>query len=197
MHLKEEIAKKWLQIKKKKVLFHQDNAPCHKSIATMAKLYELHFKLLPHPPHSPNLTSSDYWLFSDLKRMLQGKRFGSIEEVISKTEAYFEAEDKSFYKKCNECKEIYIGSTQALNTRKSLHKSNIKIEENRKLNVSKHLYQCSRGKFNIMPIYQNNDYTLLQIKERNFIGKFKLKVNKTWTVHTHTKELSTLVADRV
>ena len=41
----------------------------------------------------------------------------------------------------NECKEIYIGSTQALNTRTSLHKSNIKIEENRKLNVSKHLYQ--------------------------------------------------------
>ena len=37
-------------------------------------------------------------------------------------------------------------------------KSNIKIEENRKLNVSKHLYLWSRGKFNIMPIYQNNDY---------------------------------------
>ena len=31
--------------------------------------------------------------------MLQGKRFGSIEEVISKTEVYFEAKDKSFYKK--------------------------------------------------------------------------------------------------
>ena len=45
---------------------------------------------------------------------------------------------------CNECKEIYIGSTQALNTRISLHKSNIKIEENRKVNVSKHLYQCSQ-----------------------------------------------------
>ena len=73
----------------------------------------------------------------------------------------------------NERKEIYIGSTRALNTRISLYKSNFKIEENRKLNVSKHLYQCSRGKFNIMPIYQNNDYTLLQIKERNFIDKFK------------------------
>ena len=30
--------------------------------------------------------------------MLQGKRFGSNEEVIAETEAYFEAEDKSFYK---------------------------------------------------------------------------------------------------
>ena len=48
---------------------------------------------------------------------------------------------------CSECKEIYIGSTQALNSKISLHKSNIKIKENRKLNVLKHLYQCSRGKF--------------------------------------------------
>ena len=71
-----EIAKKWPQMKKK-VLFHQDNAPCHKSITTMAKLHELHFELL-----------------SNLKRMLQRKRFDSNEEVISETEAYFEAKDK-------------------------------------------------------------------------------------------------------
>ena len=30
--------------------------------------------------------------------MHQGKRFGSNEEVIAETEAYFEAKDKSFYK---------------------------------------------------------------------------------------------------
>ena len=46
---------------------------------------------------------------------------------------------------CTKCKEIYIGSTQALNTRTSLHKSNIEITENRELNVSKHLYECSQG----------------------------------------------------
>ena len=69
------------------------------SIATMAKIYELLFKLLPHPPYSPDLASSDYWLFVDLKRRLQRKRFGSIEEVISETEAYCEAKDKSFYTK--------------------------------------------------------------------------------------------------
>ena len=86
-------------MKKKKVLFYQDNAPCHKSITTMAKLYELHFKLPPHPPYSPDMAPSDYWLFEDLKRMLQGKKFGSNEEVISETEVYFEAKDKSFYKK--------------------------------------------------------------------------------------------------
>ena len=60
----------------------------------------------------------------------------------------------------SDCKEIYIGSTQAPNIRTSLHKSNIKIEGNKKLNVLKHLYQCSWGKFEIMRIYQNNDYML-------------------------------------
>ena len=97
--MKEEIDKKWPQMKKRKVLFHQDNAPCHKLTATMAKLHELHVELLPHPSYSPDLGPSDYWLFADFKRTLQGKRFGSNEEVISETESYFEAKDKSFYKK--------------------------------------------------------------------------------------------------
>ena len=80
---------------------------------------------------------------------------------------------------CSEWKEIYIGSTHAQNKRTSLHWSNIKIEENRKLNVLKHLYQCSQGKFKIMPIYQTNDYRQVQIKEKNFIDKFKPELNKT------------------
>ena len=69
--LKEEIAKKRLQMKKKKVLFHQVNALCHKSTATMARLHELHFELLHHPPCWPDLTPSGYYLFADPKRMLQ------------------------------------------------------------------------------------------------------------------------------
>ena len=59
---------------------------------TMSKLSELGYELLPDPPYSPDLAPSDYWLFADLKNMLEGKRFGSNEEVIA--EAYFEAKDK-------------------------------------------------------------------------------------------------------
>ena len=40
------------------------------------------------PPPSAN------WLFADLKRMIQRKRFNSNEEVISETEEYFGAKDK-------------------------------------------------------------------------------------------------------
>ena len=46
-----------------------------------------------------NLALSDYYLFADLEKMLQGKRFYSNEEVTTETNAYFEAKDKSFYKK--------------------------------------------------------------------------------------------------
>ena len=72
---------KWRQMKKK-VFFHQDNAPCHKSVAMMAKLHELHLKLLLHPPYSPDLAPSNYWLFADLKRMLKKKRFDHIYSSI-------------------------------------------------------------------------------------------------------------------
>ena len=67
VRLKKGIAKKRIQIKKKKVLFHHDNAPCHKSIATMAKLHESHFELLPHPLCSSDLALKDYYLFANPK----------------------------------------------------------------------------------------------------------------------------------
>lgn len=60
-------------------------------------MHELGLELLPHPPYSPDLAPSDYHLFSDLKKMLRGKRFGSNEEAIAETHAYFEAKEKSFF----------------------------------------------------------------------------------------------------
>ena len=97
--LSAEIKKKGPQMQKKKVLFHQDSAPCHKSMKAMVKLNELCFELLPHSPYSPDLAHSDYWLCDDLKKLCKGKKLGSSEEVIAETEDYFESKDESFYKK--------------------------------------------------------------------------------------------------
>ena len=80
---------------------------------------------------------------------------------------------------------MYIGSTQALNTWISLHKSNIKLPENRKLYVLKHLYKCISGLFRRMPIYHTVNYTLLKIKGKNLIEKFK--PHQTELDYTHTK----------
>ena len=54
--LSAEIKKKRPHMQKKKVLFQQDNASCHKSMKTMVKLNKLSFELLPHPPYSPDLS---------------------------------------------------------------------------------------------------------------------------------------------
>ena len=99
--LSAEIKKKRPHMQKKKVLFYQDNAPCHKSMKEMVKLNQLNFELLSHQPHFPDLALSNYWLFADLKKMLRGKRYGSIEEVIAETEVYLKSKDESFYKKAS------------------------------------------------------------------------------------------------
>ncbi|KAF7276520.1 hypothetical protein GWI33_010165 [Rhynchophorus ferrugineus] len=67
-HLKEEIAEQRPHSNKNKVLVHQDNTPCHRSMKTMAKIHELVFELLPHPPYSPDLAPSYYFLISKFLR---------------------------------------------------------------------------------------------------------------------------------
>ena len=84
---------------KEKMHFLQDNAPAHKSIKIMGKVNELPFKLLPHPPYSPDLALSDFYLFPNLKRWLQGQRFLSNEEVKWETNGLFGGLDKSYYKR--------------------------------------------------------------------------------------------------
>ena len=81
--------------------------------------------------------------------------------------------------KSENCKQTYTGCTKKFNNRISVHKSNIKIEIIKKLFVSKHIYECSHGLFKAMPIFQKDNYNLLQIKEKDFIEKYKSTLNKT------------------
>lgn len=73
----------------KGVLLLHDNAPVHKSRVAMAALQKLGFEILPHPPYSPDLAPSDYYLFPNLKKELRGKKFSSDEEVKDAVSAYF------------------------------------------------------------------------------------------------------------
>ena len=49
------------------VLLLHDNAPVHKSRIAQAAIRECKFEQLNHPPYSPDLASSDYYLFRNLK----------------------------------------------------------------------------------------------------------------------------------
>lgn len=85
-------------LQKKKIIFHQDNAPSHTAQKTIAKISELKYELLQHPPYSPDLAPSDFWLFSHLKKFMRGKRFSSNEEVIAAVEAYFDSLPDSHFR---------------------------------------------------------------------------------------------------
>ena len=95
--LVEEIRKKWPHLKNKKTILHHDNTPSHTSNIAQAKRHELGFESLPHPPYSPDLAPSDYYLFPNLKRWLCGRRFESNEQVEWETEGYFRGFGKSYY----------------------------------------------------------------------------------------------------
>ena len=71
--LKAELAEKCPHLQKKKILFHQDNAPSHTTT-----------------PYSPDLAPSDFFLFPQLKIALGGQRFSSKEEAITFVNNYFE-----------------------------------------------------------------------------------------------------------
>ena len=58
--LVDQIGKKPPHLKKKKILYHDDNAPSHTSNIAQAKKHELSFESLSHLPYSPDLAPSGY-----------------------------------------------------------------------------------------------------------------------------------------
>jgi len=52
----------------------------------LEKLSDLHNELLEHPPYSPDLAASDFYLFPKQKLFLAGQSFSSNEETIAAAE---------------------------------------------------------------------------------------------------------------
>jgi hypothetical protein len=69
---RQKVCDKRQGLQKKKIIFHQDNAPTHKIVLAMEKLRDLHYKLLKH---SPDLAASDICLFTRHKQFLVGQHF--------------------------------------------------------------------------------------------------------------------------
>lgn len=97
MCLKEEIKKKRpaARTTKEKISFIKT---MH-LIPSRLSLNEMYFELLPHPVYPLDLAPSDYYLFADLKRMLQGRRFSSSEEMIAEIKVFFRVETNRIIKK--------------------------------------------------------------------------------------------------
>ncbi len=81
------------------VLFHQDNAPPHKSHVAMAAISDAGFELLDHPPYSPDLAPSDFHLFPNLKKELRGTHYADDSEVKHAVNSWLEGQRKKFFEK--------------------------------------------------------------------------------------------------
>ena len=79
------------------VLLLHDNAPVHMSAKSLAAIQQCGFQQLNHPPYSPDLARSDYFLFRVMKKILRCKRFSSDEEVKEAVTTWFEEQSKDFF----------------------------------------------------------------------------------------------------
>ena len=73
-----ETFREWPGKLRKGVLFHQNNAPAHKSVVAMAAVHDRGFEVVDHPPCSPDLAPSDYFLFPNMKKTLLGSSIGQM-----------------------------------------------------------------------------------------------------------------------
>jgi hypothetical protein len=67
----------------KPITFPWENAPSHMGKVTIAKISELGMSQIPHPPYSPDIVPSDFFLFGDLKHKFQRCFYDSADEPFS------------------------------------------------------------------------------------------------------------------
>lgn len=80
------------------MLLLHDNASPHESQVAVTTEPKCGFQLLSHPDCSPDLTLSDFYLFSKLKDNLEGKRCNDHGEVIVAVMIFLDVQEKDLYK---------------------------------------------------------------------------------------------------
>lgn len=91
-----------------------DNAPVHTAAVSQEAIRECGFQEMEHPPYSPDMAPSDYYLFSNLKKDLRGRRFHDDNELQTAVMQHFEGKTADYFHKgiellidrCNKCIEL-------------------------------------------------------------------------------------------
>jgi histone-lysine N-methyltransferase SETMAR len=71
------------QIDGRRLVIHADNAKSHTTRKCRAFCQENRLRLAVHPPYSPDLAPSDFFLFGHIKHYLQGIAFPLHEESLA------------------------------------------------------------------------------------------------------------------
>lgn len=96
--LKEALVKKRKGKHHGGILFHHDNAPAHSARVAKEVLREFRWEVLPHPPYSPDLAPSDFFLFPKLKEMLKGTHFSDVEEAKNTANTWLQTRPSTFFR---------------------------------------------------------------------------------------------------
>ena len=83
--------------KRKKLIFLQDNAPPHRAKDNIKLINEFGWKLPKHPPYSPDLSPSDFYLFKLMKNELFRSKFDSGNEAETEVTSYFASKSSDWF----------------------------------------------------------------------------------------------------
>ena len=56
--------------------------------------------VVPHPPYSPDLAPSDFFLFPKLKMKFKGRRFQMVEEIQAESQAVLNTLGENDFQEC-------------------------------------------------------------------------------------------------
>ncbi|XP_045390617.1 histone-lysine N-methyltransferase SETMAR-like [Lemur catta] len=118
MHQKLQRLQPALLSRKGPILLHDNTRP-QVTQPTLQKLNELGYEVLPHPPHSPDLSPTCYHFFKHLDNFLQGKRFHNQQDAENAFQEFIESRSTDFYaiginkliscwQKCVDCNGSYF-----------------------------------------------------------------------------------------
>jgi transposase len=78
------------------VLHH--NALAHTALPVRVFLASKQITMLEHPPYSPDLAPSDFFLFTKMKEILKRRHFGDTDDIRSNTAAALKAIPQTSFK---------------------------------------------------------------------------------------------------
>jgi [histone H3]-lysine36 N-dimethyltransferase SETMAR len=87
----------WL-INQNRIYLQHDNSKPHTSKIISTKIKEFGWKKIDHPPYSPDIAPSDYYLFRSMSHYLKDKSFSTREEIEMSLLDYFSSKSQDFYK---------------------------------------------------------------------------------------------------
>ena len=104
-----EVMRQWREViclkrtelwKNQSWILHQDNASAHTSMFVHEFLAKNKIITMLHPPYTPVLATTDFFLFPKLKTPMKGNRFATNEEIKEKRNQEILALTKSVLQKC-------------------------------------------------------------------------------------------------